>query len=145
MDSITISQVNTAVNAFDVTDSFQHGTADAASHAGLDMSSGHRAEFWKQFALANGIGTAKALMNTFTRAQFRNGAAYNNLRAAYTRGVREARTIVSLRINRETEEAAAQVRERNTERNAERNRKKREAKKRLRTTRPTAARPAPVQ
>ena len=141
MDAITTSQVNAAANAFDVADSFQHGTADTASHAGLDMSSGHRAEFLKQFALANGIGSATALMNTFTRAQFRNGAAYNNLRAAYTRGVREARTIVSLRINRETEEAAAQVRERN----AERNRKKREAKKRLRTARPTAARPSPVQ
>jgi hypothetical protein len=145
MDSISTPQVNAAVNAFDVADSFQHGAADASSHIGLDMSFGHRAEVWKQFALANGIGSATALMNTFTRAQFRNGAAYNNLRAAYTRGVHEARAIVSLRINREAEEAAAQVRERNIERNAERNRKKREAKKRLMTARPTAARPAPVQ
>jgi hypothetical protein len=145
MDSITTSQVNTAANAFDVADSFQHGTADTASHAGLDMSSGHRAEFWKQFALANGIGSATALMNTFTRAQFRNGAASTHLRAAAPRGVREARALVSPRSKRETEEVAAQVRERNTERNAERNRKKREAKKRLRTARPTAARPSPVQ
>ena len=62
-------------------------------------------------------------------------------RTAYTRGVREAKAIVALRAKREAEEAAAQVRERNTERN----RKKREAKKRLRSARPTAARPAPVQ
>ena len=142
---ISAAQVNAAVNVFDVADSFQHGAAGAASHAGLDMSSGHRAEFWKQFALANGIGASTALMNTFTRAQFSSAIAYNNLRAAYTRGIREAKVIVTLRTKREAEEAAAQVRERNTERNAERNRKKREAKKRLRTARPTAARPSPVQ
>jgi hypothetical protein len=64
---------------------------------------------------------------------------------AYTRGIREAKAIVIPRTKHEAEEAAAQVRERNTERNAERNRKKREAKKRLRSARPTAARPSPVQ
>jgi hypothetical protein len=63
------------------------------------------------------------------------------VRTAYTRGIHEAKATMSLRAKCEVEEAAAQVRERNTERN----RKKRETKKRLRTARPTAARPSPVQ
>jgi hypothetical protein len=63
------------------------------------------------------------------------------MRRQRTRFIHETKAIVTLRTKREAEEAAAQVREHN----AVRNRKKREAKKRLKTERPTAARPSPVQ
>ena len=122
-----------------------HGVDAPPTFAGLDSSSIHRAEYWKQYALANGIGGAAVLMSSITCNEKKCLNSLQAVRTAYTRGIREAKATMTLRTKREAEEAAAQVRERNTERNAERNRKKREAKKRLRTARPTAARPAPVQ
>ena len=118
-----------------------HGVDSSPTFAGLDSSSIHRAEFWKQYALANGIGGAAVLMSSITCNDKQCLNSLQAVRIAYTRGIREAKATVFLRAKREAEEAAAQVRERN----AERNRKKREAKKRLRTARPTAARPSPVQ
>jgi hypothetical protein len=102
----------------------------------------HSSRYWKQFVLANGLGGAAAIMTSFAAGDFNSSAPYRLMRSAYTRGIREAKAILSLRAKREAEEAAAQVRERN----AERNRKKREAKnKRLRSARPTVAPPSPVQ
>ena len=119
-----------------------HGADEACEGIGVDLNSIHRAEFWKQFVVVNGVGRAAVFMNAFTCTNKKGVCrSIQMTRTAYTRGVREAKAIVALRAKREAEEAAAQVRERNTERN----RKKREAKKRLRSARPTAARPAPVQ
>jgi hypothetical protein len=116
--------------AFDVIDS--HTADDApAIPIGMDIRTAyHSSVYWKRFVLTNGLGTAAALMNSFTVEDFKSPAAYQLMRSAYTRGMREAKAILSLRAKREAEEAAAQVRERNTERNAERNRKKRAARKR---------------
>ena len=122
-----------------------HGVDAYPTFAGLDSGSIHRAEYWKQYALANGIGGAAVLMSSITCNDKQCLNSLQAVRIAYTRGIREAKATVFLRAKREAEEAAAQVRERNAERNAERNRKKREAKKRLRTARPTAAPPSPVQ
>ena len=102
-----------------------HGAYGLPLHAGVDMASTHRAEFWKQYVLANGTVNASILMNAITRTENKRVNTQPAL-IAYTRGVREAKAIVALRAKREAEEAAAQVRERN----AERNRKKREARKR---------------
>ena len=102
-----------------------HGADGLPLHAGVDTSSTHRVEFWKQYVLANGTVNASILMNAITRTENKRVNTQPAL-IAYTRGVREAKAIVALRAKREAEEVAAQVRERN----AERNRKKREARKR---------------
>ena len=65
----------------------------------------------------------------------------NRIRRHFQEGLKQAGPVLRMRAKMAEEELA----DRQRERNAERNRKKREAKKRLRTARPTAARPSPVQ
>jgi hypothetical protein len=113
------SAIETNLQAYEVDEEFEG--------VGVDVTSTHRAEFWKQYALVNGFDDAAVFLNTLTCTNKKGiHQRLQTTRAAYARGIREAKTIVALRAKREAEEEA----ERQRERNAERNRKKRAARKR---------------
>jgi hypothetical protein len=106
-------------------------------------SSRFSSTYWKRCITRVGEQVATLQLDELLTVSesFASAHLKNRIRGHFEEGLKQAGPVLRMRAKMAEQELA----DRQRERNAERNRKKREAKKRLRTARPTAARPSPVQ